>query len=215
MQADEHAIIEMVFNLFHDEFVLFDVGAAEGAYTDCVREHCGHVEAHLFEPRSGAAMLLAEKYSGDLRTSVINTAVGNIIERTKLTLGTDDICQSHLRGVFEGEEWEEVSVTTIDNYLLNYKVEDDIFLKIDTEGYEVPVIKGATHALAEEMIQAVQFEYGGTWGPGSPWSERLQDAIDWLPSAFTIYEYRDGHMRPIRDASDDYEYRNYLAVRSN
>jgi hypothetical protein len=85
-------------------------------------------------------------------------------------------------------------------------------LKIDTEGYEVPVLQGAQGAFADSKIQAVQFEYGGTWGPDSPWSRTLEDAMRWIPTSFTLYEFRDGELYPVKTLTDDYCYRNYLAI---
>lgn len=207
IQSEEMQIIDYVYEHL-GEFVLIDVGAAEGEFTDAVKERCGFAAAVLFEPRSSAARILQERYQNDA-VRVHNVALGDYIELMPLTLG-DDRQQSHLRGVYVGEQFEQVQVETLDNL---YRFNGDgppIFLKIDTEGYEIPTLIGAKENLKYGRIEAIQFEYGGTWP--STRHFYLKDAFDLLTN-YDIYEPRNGEMCLVTSAEDDYKYRNYLAMR--
>lgn len=209
IQPEEMQIIDYVFDRF-GEFILFDVGAAEGEYTDVVKERCGFIEAHLFEPRSAAVLELREHFAEDPTVIINRCALGDIEGPDHVVLASDDLHHSHLRGVRAGEDYEAVQIRTLDEYLGSQVWASSMFLKIDTEGFEMPVMLGAKEAIASGMFAAIQFEYGGTWPSTRYW--RLKDAVDLL-QGYTIFEPLNGAMRPIMTIEDDYEYRNYLAVR--
>jgi hypothetical protein len=51
-----------------------------------------------------------------------------------------------------------VPITTIDQFCADNSIETIDFLKIDTEGHDLEVIKGASRILAEQKIGIVQAE---------------------------------------------------------
>ena len=207
IQIDERASIERVFDDL-GPFTLFDVGAAEGEYTEVVRARGGFKEAHLFEPRSDGAAALRERYKEDQDVIVNSLALADFTGMAALML-SDNPHWSHLRGLFEGERSEPVQVTTLDAYLADIDLIAPIFLKIDTEGFEMSVMRGAVESIKAGLIPAIQFEYGGTWGA---WGG-LKDAAELL-EGFTILELRDGRLQEILSTVDDFKYRNYLALRT-
>ena len=56
-----------------------------------------------------------------------------------------------------------VDVTTVDLFMEKNGVEKIDFMKIDTEGNDFRVIKGAEKALQRQAIGLIQFEYSGEW----------------------------------------------------
>lgn len=52
-----------------------------------------------------------------------------------------------------------VQVTTIDDFLAERGIEQVAYLKIDTEGFDLNVLRGARRALAERRIRLLQFEF--------------------------------------------------------
>jgi FkbM family methyltransferase len=101
-----------------------------------------------------------------------------------------------------------------DAYCAGHGIDRIDFLKIDTEGHEVAVLKGFRDTLAAGRIEVVQFEYGGTWLDSRT---QLADAFDLLaPLAYEIGRIRpDGvAVLPGYDqAADNFRYANYLAFR--
>ena len=67
-----------------------------------------------------------------------------------------------------------VPVTTVDNELSARGWQDVDFLKIDTEGYDLNVLLGASDLLARKGVKVVQFEYNATWAvrPERPLQQR-------------------------------------------
>jgi hypothetical protein len=53
----------------------------------------------------------------------------------------------------------DVEVSTLDLFLKDQSFDRIDFLKIDTEGFEMDVLNGATHALAKDQIGVIQFEF--------------------------------------------------------
>src|SRR5205814_1039651 len=54
-----------------------------------------------------------------------------------------------------------VPVVRLDTYVREHQIPHIDFIKIDTEGYELEVLKGAQAVLP--LVDAIQFEYGGTY----------------------------------------------------
>jgi hypothetical protein len=56
---------------------------------------------------------------------------------------------------------ERIALTTLDSYCAFEGIQKIDFLKIDAEGHDLEVLKGASTMLAEGRITYVQFEFGG------------------------------------------------------
>lgn len=95
------------------------------------------------------------------------------------------------------------------DYVIQHNITTIDFLKIDTEGYELNVIKGFEDYL--ENIQIIQFEYGGTFLDNQI---KLIDVIDYLiDKGFYKFSYltNDGLVR-ITDYTDHYNYCNIVCI---
>jgi len=98
----------------------------------------------------------------------------------------------------------------------DYVVENNInsvdFLKIDTEGYELNVLRGFEDFL--ENIKIIQFEYGGTFLDNNT---KLIDVINYLEQkGFYKFSYltNDG-TELITDFTDHYQYCNIVCINKN
>ena len=54
---------------------------------------------------------------------------------------------------------ESVAIDTIDNFCQSHRISAIDILKIDTEGHDLSVLKGARNALCERKIGMIQFEF--------------------------------------------------------
>ena len=56
---------------------------------------------------------------------------------------------------------ETVILSTIDNYCNENKIDRIDLLKLDVEGHELKILKGASQMLAKNKISNIQVEFGG------------------------------------------------------
>lgn len=95
----------------------------------------------------------------------------------------------------------------------DYVAEKDIaridFLKIDTEGYELNVLRGFEDFL--QRVQVVQFEYGGTFLDNGI---KLIDVTNYLEGhGFRRFAYlTPSGTQPITDFNDHYQYCNIVCI---
>ena len=96
------------------------------------------------------------------------------------------------------------------DYINDNNIKNIDFLKIDTEGYELNVIKGFEEKI--NIVDKIQFEYGGTYKDNKT---RLIDVLSYLESyRFTNFYYlrKDG-LETINNYEDHYQYSNIVCFR--
>lgn len=55
--------------------------------------------------------------------------------------------------------FHDVALTTLDEFIENEKISEIILLKIDTEGNELDILKGAANSISSGIIKAIHFEF--------------------------------------------------------
>jgi FkbM family methyltransferase len=88
-----------------------------------------------------------------------------------------------------GATTEEVVTVTLDSYADHAGLDQISLVKIDTEGHDMAVLRGARKLFAEQRIMAAQFEYNQRWIPARSF---LRDAFELL----TPLGYRLGKLTP-------------------
>ena len=111
---------------------ILDIGAWVGTWSMAMNKFCGRVIA--FEPDSLHYECLVKNVSDDIETHQL--AVGS--EQKLISLSEDNFTQSK-RIIGEGS----IPMITIDSM----KLDDVDLIKIDVEGYEMEVLKGAVNTL--------------------------------------------------------------------
>ena len=148
--------------------VAFDVGANVGQWTKRALSINPTLHIHCFEPNSRTYRKLCEN---DFPPAVVrnNIGLGSSAERRRLYLFDDfpEMDSLYRRQGLEaiglkpqGRE-EMIQLTTLDDYCRRQRVDRIDFLKVDVEGHELEVFKGAAGMLARRAIRQIQFEYGG------------------------------------------------------
>jgi len=128
------------------------VGAHNGKEVEVYKKLFTDSEIHLFEPNKSSFKKLESKFSNSKNIYLYNFALGNTNEEKTLNISsnfpnTSSILEPHLHKVYYPEinfdDNEVVSLKKFDSLLI-----DNInFMSIDTQGYELEVLKGSNEYL--------------------------------------------------------------------
>ena len=145
--------------------VLVDVGANAGHYAKLLKTISPDSTVYAFEPHPRTFKRMAAHLSGlDIRT--INKALSaqpgtlplfdfaNSDGSTQASLGREAVAF-----YTDSVTRHDVEVTTIDDFIESENIARIALLKIDTEGFDLDVLKGASRALAADRIDVIQFEF--------------------------------------------------------
>ena len=151
-----HEFVDMAFVLqvLQPKDLFVDVGANVGSYTVLASAVCGSAVVAI-EPDQEAARSLMRNISinrQESRVQVVKAAVGASVGRTRFTSGRDT---TNRVAKADDADTTVVELTTLDDILADVSPS---FLKIDVEGYENEVLKGAAHTLQKNTLFAVIVE---------------------------------------------------------
>ncbi len=144
---------------------MFDIGANHGSYTRFLRELAPSARIHAFEPHPATFASLQRRTDG-CGASLVNMAVSDRSGTMQLYdfADEDGSTQASLGeasvAMFDANTvaWT-VETTTLDEYMAQAGLERIDFLKIDTEGFDINVLRGAAGALRRGAIGTIQFEF--------------------------------------------------------
>jgi FkbM family methyltransferase len=157
--------VEHALSLVYDKHpVVFDVGANVGHWCRKLLELNPQAQVFLFEPSPDCQQRLSEqKFPG---TRLIPAAVGSEPGRASFHFSSefDDSASLYARrdSYFHNQAYRtiEVEMVTIDSIIEKYEIPFVDFMKMDTEGHELFVLRGAEQALQSKRIGALAFEFG-------------------------------------------------------
>lgn len=145
---------------------LLDIGANAGQYAELIRELGYKGDIHSFEPTSKAFNLLSKKAKRDKGWHVHKLAIGAYKGVIEINISENSFSSSileieklHITSAPQSRyiNKETVSIETIDNLFPKITREKrSVFMKIDTQGYESEVLKGAENSL--QKIKCIQLE---------------------------------------------------------
>ena len=102
-----------------------------------------------------------------------------------------------------------IEIDCLDN-LIDDKIN---VLKIDTEGFELEVLKGSRRLLERGDIDYIQFEYGGCF---KDIGIKLNDVINFLSKYnYGVYELINDEFKIIKSYQDDFRWVNFYAFKNN
>ena len=146
--------------------VLFDVGANVGNYTQELTETFPEASIYAFEPNNHTYAEL-KKYQ-NLRVHCINSGLGSEEKMNIMYSYANDLNSEHatlykdvLTDLHGTKTVQEINfhITSLDKFSILNNLEFIDFLKIDTEGHELEVLKGAKEMLSKNKIGIIQFEF--------------------------------------------------------
>lgn len=152
-----------------ERFVAFDVGANKGMYISML-QRCARgraMDIHAFEPDGDLVGQLQRTFSAskDLRIvpKGVSDRMGTAIfhKHAHTVLSSFHVAETHPASYRDKtvSEAVEVHLITIDDYCAEHGITFIDHLKIDTEGHDLFVLKGAQRMLRERRIGALQFEF--------------------------------------------------------
>ncbi len=146
---------------------VLDVGANSGQFAEYLRNDLGYTKNIIsFEPLSSAFALLKQKADKDPCWDAFNTALGDINGQSEINIAENsysssllNMLPSHLKSSpksgYKGKE--TIDVKTLDSVFDGLcSMTSTVYMKIDTQGFESKVLKGAKNSL--QRIHSVQIE---------------------------------------------------------
>lgn len=136
---------------------VFDVGANIGDFSARFRRYFPEAVIHAFEPVSSNFSILREETEGIPGLEIHQLAVSNSCGRREIFLHDGPALHSLERPSAGGRsEW--VDTVTLDEFCRESGIKIVDFLKIDTEGHELSVLKGAEGLLRSGAIRCLLVE---------------------------------------------------------
>jgi FkbM family methyltransferase len=176
---------------------VIDVGANVGRWSAGMlaaavkAERLDDLELHAFEPSAETHAMLAAALHGQavhLSRLALDDRIGfSTLHLVAPGAGTNSLYL--LPEAPADAATEQVQTTTLDDYASQAGLEHVTLVKIDTEGHDLAVLRGARELLAQHRISFVQFEYNHRWIYGH-WF--LRDAFELLEPL----GYRLGKLTP-------------------
>ncbi|MDE4145973.1 MAG: FkbM family methyltransferase [Pseudophaeobacter sp. bin_em_oilr2.035] len=152
-------------------FVALDVGANTGQTLQALANRFHNRQIFCFEPVKNTFAALQTKAAGYEGVEVFHTAmsdkVGTIEMLAEGTSGLNRVLEADVPGGSQ-QRIETVHATTVDQFLAERQLSRIGLLKIDVEGYEMNVLRGAQRAIASRSIDFILCECEFQDRPGEP-----------------------------------------------
>jgi FkbM family methyltransferase len=199
---------------------IFDVGANIGNYSAMLVEKGATASIYAFEPHP-ATFLQLKKTAEKNNFHAVEMGLSESPMKAKIYDSADSDGSEHasiFKNVIEKiHEYKvketDIELTTIDTFVKENNISHISFLKIDTEGNELNVLKGAAGSIAANLIDIVQIEFNEMNIVSKTF---LSDIVGLLPG-FDFYRllpnsiYPLGKYRPL--FYEIFAFQNIVAVR--
>lgn len=137
--------------------VVFDVGANTGQTLNAVLRYAPGAQIHSFEPTDGAYATLQAKYGARANVRLHKMALGSRVETLELQVRADSELNT-LVGAAAGGHAQKTPVSTVDDIVAANGITHLDLLKLDVQGWEMEVARGAARLIAEHNLLFVLAE---------------------------------------------------------
>ena len=203
--------------------ILFDVGANQGEFTKHIVEAWGGMsyQVFAFEPSKKTFEMLQQAIPVSPFVHLYNIGFGEEPGTMELFYDREG---SGLASVYPRDlshrkidftEHETIELTTLDIFCRQNYIDSIDYLKMDVEGHELAVLKGAHRMFQDRKIKIVQFEFGGCNIDSRTF---FRDYYNFFNEDFKLHRILSNGLRPIESYSEKLEVfqsANYLAVRKD
>ena len=150
--------------------VIFDIGANKGQFLELILNEfrISKKQVVSFEPSTAAYRVLQNKFGALNDVMLQNLGVDDHVHTGSLyydqpgSLYASKYDRDVSRLNVEFTYSEKVNYVTVDSFCSSHEIDMIDFLKIDVEGNELNVLKGAERMLSDRLIRSMSFEFGST-----------------------------------------------------
>lgn len=161
----EYWLLEHVLKASPSPQVLLDVGANKGDWTAQalgLAETSKEVHVHAFEPSLATRSMLTARFQESVAVTVHPYALFETVGEATF-YSSEDGAGTNSLSPSSGSNVEVVRLITIDRFLQRSGIETVSMVKIDAEGFDLLVLRGAEKSLHDGRIDIIQFEYNWRW----------------------------------------------------
>jgi FkbM family methyltransferase len=170
---------------------VLDVGAGRGAWTELAMTCWPDSRYFLIEPLQERLVSLCALSHRNPNVTFLLLGAGSEVGERAIGVMEDFLDGSSL--VYEGSAARSVRVETIDHLLEEARIEQPDFMKIDVQGYELEVLKGAQRCLDRCSLVLTEVEFF-RFAPAMP---LLHEIVAWMVAhGYRPYEVADILRRP-------------------
>lgn len=200
--------------------VAFDVGANVGEWANLVLQANPLVHLHCFEPsKSTFAKLAARRFPANvlINNFGLSSTSGH---GTLFVFGEENGMNALYRrhglehlGLAPQQREELIQLNTLDDYCSERNIAKIDYLKLDVEGHELEVLKGAENGLRAGRIGIIQFEYGGCNIDSRVLLKDIFDFVQSLP--YVVHKILPERIQQISgysQALETFQYSNWLLI---
>ena len=203
--------------------MVFDVGANIGLWSKLALEINHSIILHSFEPSHPTYITLLNNLKSRENVICNNFGLSSSRQRAELLVFEKESGMNSLyprEGLEDG--WgihpqsikEDIELRTLDDYCAEKEIRQIDFLKVDIEGNELELFRGAKNLLSNNQIRLVQFEYGGTYIDSRTF---LKDIFKFFnnyptyrfykifPSSLKLFEHYD-------QREENFQYQNWVVT---
>jgi FkbM family methyltransferase len=222
--SGEYFVIQFILKKYfkNEQPVIFDVGANNGKYSANVQTVFPHAIIYAFEPNPNTFKLLCQNlrdchikcyelgFSSQTKKQTIFTYV------KEKTSGHATFYENVLLDLHKSSDviGMQIKTITLDEFCNTNKIDHIHFLKIDTEGHEMEVLKGAKEMIMNNRIDIIQFEFNEMNIISRVF---LKDFYEILNN-YKLHRLDSSRLIPLfnyESKNEIFKFQNFLAIHSN
>lgn len=151
---------------FNKQSIILDVGGGQATTAKIFSKHFPNHKIFVFEPIKSNFLTIENSINRTSNWHVINKAVGNTISTSTINVGhrvtastllevnSDEISDNTYKTALKVKNIEEIQITTLDSEVPKDTLID--VLKLDVQGFELEVLKGATTILPNIKVIVIE-----------------------------------------------------------
>jgi FkbM family methyltransferase len=209
----ERFVIEKYASLVDSQKkVVWDVGANNGQWAELIHSHMPFVSVHSFEIIPELAETIRNTNPNSDWLTIYNHGLSDSDGEIEVTYNLTNDTTTAISPRLENNLFKEARLAKVNcltakvDTLISDGLPSPDFLKIDVEGHEAAVLRGAEGLLSSEQApEIIQFEYGDTWIPSNETLFQIQSYLEGFGYSvgrifpnmvdFKSYHYGDEHYR--------------------